>query len=117
MKRTAQQRKLLVRLCREELKTPPMSKSARIEAGDLLRDLQEGRSIGMPKARPMPSIGARCLELRVNSPEGQWRVFCRVDADRIVMIHLLEKKTEATPPQVIALCKQRLAAYDKARKG
>lgn len=43
MKRTALQRKLLVRLCREELKTPPMSKSARIEAGDLLRDLQEGR--------------------------------------------------------------------------
>ena len=117
MKRTARERKLLVRLCREELKTPPMSEEARIEAGDLLRDLQEGRSIGMPKARPMPSIGARCLELRVNSKEGQWRVFCRVDPERVVLIHLLEKKTEATPPQTIALCKQRLAAYDKARKG
>ena len=117
MKRDAPKRKLLVRLCREELKTPPMSKEARIEAGDLLRDLQEGRSLAMPHARPMPDIGRRCLELRINSTEGQWRVFCRVDEERVVMIHLLEKKTETTPPQVLTLCKQRLALYDKARKG
>lgn len=117
MKRTARERKPLVRLCREELKTPPMSKEARIEAGDLLRDLQEGRMPGMPQSRPMPSIGARCLELRIRDENATWRVFCRVDADCVVMIHLLEKKTEATPPQALALCKQRLAAYDRARKG
>ena len=34
MKRTARERKPLVRLCREELKTPPMSKEARLNAMD-----------------------------------------------------------------------------------
>ncbi len=93
-----------------------MSSEARVEGGDLLRDLQEGKSLGMPHARPMPAIGRRCLELRINAKEGQWRIFCRVDEDRILFIHLLEKKTEATPPEAIALCKQRLAAYDLIRK-
>ena len=43
-----------------EIKTPPFSRNARIEAGTLLRRLQEGDSIGMPLARPMPSVGPAC---------------------------------------------------------
>jgi hypothetical protein len=40
-----------------EVKTPPFTLEARIEAGILLRRLQQGESLGMPQSRPMPSIG------------------------------------------------------------
>jgi hypothetical protein len=40
-----------------EVKTPPFSKAARLEAGFLLRQLQRGELLSMPKSRPMPSIG------------------------------------------------------------
>jgi hypothetical protein len=40
-----------------EIKSPPVSRRARIEAGYLLRLLQEGVRLKMPKSRPMPSIG------------------------------------------------------------
>jgi hypothetical protein len=50
---------------RGEIKSPPFSAAARVEAGMLLRRVQGGESLGMPHARPMPTIGARCYELRV----------------------------------------------------
>ncbi len=39
-----------------EVKTPPFSSLARIEAGVLLRRLQRGESIPLPHSRPMPII-------------------------------------------------------------
>jgi hypothetical protein len=48
-----------------EVKTPPFSRDARIEAGTLLRRLQRGEMIGLPHNRPMPGIGRRCHELRI----------------------------------------------------
>jgi hypothetical protein len=48
-----------------EVKTPPFSKGARLAAGFLLRRLQMGEVLRMPESRPMPSIGPRCHELRV----------------------------------------------------
>ncbi|WP_448268256.1 hypothetical protein [Nostoc sp. DSM 114159] len=45
-----------------EVKTPPFSQEARIEAGVLLRQLQEDESLGLPHSRPMPSIGIHCHE-------------------------------------------------------
>jgi len=48
-----------------EVKTPPFSRTARVEAGYLLRRLQTGEQLGLPFSRPMPSIGRRCHELRV----------------------------------------------------
>ena len=95
-----------------EIKTPPFSARARIEAGVLLRRLQQGDSIPMPQARPMPSIGKRCLELRVNDENVTWRIVCRIDDDAILVAHLFAKKTEATPKSVIETCKRRLASYD-----
>jgi hypothetical protein len=44
-----------------EVKTP----TAQLEAGYLLRQLQMGKPLGMPQSRPMPGIGVRCHELRV----------------------------------------------------
>ena len=38
-----------------EIKTPPFSSAARIEAGFLFRLLQMGEKLNMPHSRPMPN--------------------------------------------------------------
>ena len=58
-----------------EVKTPPFSKPARLEAGYLLRRLQRGDKIAMPHSRPMPSIGKRCHELRISDDKARWREY------------------------------------------
>jgi phage-related protein len=96
-----------------EVKTPPFSHRARLEAGYLMRLLQEGESIGLPHSRPMPVIGARCHELRINDESGTFRIMYRVDADAIVVLEVVKKKTEQTPQSVIETCRNRLRAYDR----
>jgi phage-related protein len=96
-----------------EIKTPPFSGEARIEAGVLLRRLQRGEFISLPHSRPMPSIGSRCNELRVVDRDQTWRVVYRVDSDAIVLVDVFSKKTRQTPSQVIARCKVRLRHYDE----
>jgi phage-related protein len=64
-----------------EVKTPPFSKEARLEAGFLLRRLQRGESLSMPQSRAMPSIATRCHELRINDAGNNWRVVYRIDAE------------------------------------
>jgi phage-related protein len=66
-----------------EIKTPPLSAAARIEAGYLLRRLQRGDHLSMPHSRPMPSIGKYCHELRVNDASVTWRVVYRIDDERL----------------------------------
>lgn len=97
-----------------EVKTPPFSQVARIEAGFLLRRLQRGESISLPHSRPMPSIGARCHELRINDEHVTWRIVYRIDADAIVILEVFQKTTAKTPKQVIETCRRRLRAYDDA---
>ena len=99
-----------------EVKTPPFSKEGRVEAGFLLRRLQRGDLLEMPASRPMPSVGARCHELRVNDATGNWRVIFRIDSDAIVIAEVFAKKTRATPRLVIEMCKKRFKEYDRARK-
>jgi phage-related protein len=99
-----------------EVKTPPFSAAARVEAGMLLRRLQRGEMLSMPASRPMPSIGARCHELRVRDEDANWRIVYRNDTDAIVIADVFVKKTGATPKRVIANCKRRLAAYDQATR-
>ena len=88
-----------------EIKTPPFSVEARIEAGTLLRRLQQGENIGMPHSRPMPSIGARCHVLRIRDEDQNWRIIYRVDSDAIVIVEVFAKKTHSTPKRVIDKCK------------
>lgn len=95
-----------------EIKTPPFSREARLEAGYLLRLLQRGVSIGMPHSRPMPTIGPRCHELRIQDKQQTWRILYRIDADAIVLIEVFSKKTGKTPKSIIDLCKRRLRDYD-----
>jgi len=97
-----------------EVRTPPLSSSARIETGVLLRRLQRGQTLSMPHSRPMPSIGRRVHELRVVDADATWRIIHRIDADAIVIADVFSKKTAATPMPVIEACKRRLKAYDEA---
>ena len=95
-----------------EIKTPPFSLAARLEAGFLLRQLQQGRSIDLPHSRPMPVIGARCHELRITDRDKVWRIFYRTDSDAVVVAEVIAKKTPATPRPTIDLCVERLKRYD-----
>ena len=99
-----------------EVKTPPVSAAARLEMGYLLRQLQQGVLLGMPASRPMPSVGARCHELRVNDAKANWRLMYRLDADAIVILEVFAKKTQATPKAVIELCQRRLKEYDRDKQ-
>jgi phage-related protein len=84
-----------------EIKTPPFSQSARIEAGFLLRQLQEGELLSMPVSRPMPSICKHCHELRIGDSENnqEWRIIYRIDDDAIIVVSVFLKKTQETPKQ------------------
>ena len=97
-----------------EIKTPPLSQAARIEAGYLLRLLQKGQAVGMPQSRPMPVVGPRCHELRVRDAGADWRIVYRLDADAVVILEVFAKKTRATPKTVIDACTRRLKEYDRA---
>ncbi len=55
-----------------------------MEAGTLLRRIQEGESIGMPHSRPMQGIGARCHELRIADENRIWRIIYRINVSAIV---------------------------------
>lgn len=77
-----------------EIKTPPFSKSARIEAGFLIRKLQIGEKLSRPQSRPMPSIGVRVHELRITDEDKIWRIVYRIDSD------------------VIRICKKRIMSFE-----
>jgi hypothetical protein len=56
-----------------EVKTPPFTAEGRQEAGMLLRQLQNGESLGMPQAERLSDVGARCGALRIRDAEHNWR--------------------------------------------
>jgi phage-related protein len=60
----------------------------------------------------MPSIGARCHELRVVDAGRSWRVVYRLDPAAIVVVDVFPKTTLQTPARVIADCARRLRQYD-----
>ena len=94
------------------IKTPPLSDSARREAGFYLRQLQMGLNVGLPHSRPMPNIGARCHELRIVDTDHTWRIVYRIDDDAIVILEVFAKKTRSTPQAVVDTCRLRITAYD-----
>jgi len=95
-----------------EVRTPPFSAKARVETGAYLRELQQGLPLSLPHSRPMPSIGARCHELRIPDEQNTWRIIYRIDRQVILVADVFAKKTRATPPQVISNCKRRFNQFD-----
>lgn len=98
---------------RGEVKSPPFSARARIEAGILLRRLQRGEKLALPHSRPLAVIGPRCHELRVRDENKTWRIVYRTDPDAIVIVEVFEKKSRETPKRVIQSSQARLRRYDE----
>lgn len=95
-------------ILRGEIKTPPLTEAARREAGFLLRRLQQGELLALPRSRPM---------LRINDENKTWRIIYRIDVDAIVVVDVFEKKTQKTPREIIMNCQRRLRLYDEAARG
>jgi phage-related protein len=100
---------------RGEIKTPPFTAEARVEAGHLLRLVQLDWKVGMPHSRPMPTIAPRCHELRIRDARSDWRIVYRVDPDAVVIADIFAKTTRTTPRRTIADCRRRLKRYDDPR--
>ena len=98
------------------VKTPPLTKEVRLEAGLLLRRLQKGEKIALPHSRPMSGIGTRCHELRINDEDNIWRIMYRIDTDAIVILEVFKKKSAKTPKRVLDVCKLRLKVYNRETK-
>jgi|ERR1041385_251444 phage-related protein len=100
-----------------EVKTPPFSRDARIEAGFLLRRLQNGESLGLPTSRPLPSVGANCHELRITDQDATWRIVYHLAADAIVILEIFSKKTRTLPKPVAEAARRRLREYRRLTEG
>ena len=98
------------------IKIPPLSVEARKEAGDLLRMLQEGESLSMPHAEPLPIVGPRCGALRIRDGDHNWRIMYRVDTDAVLVVEVYAKKKRKIPQEVIERCRRRLKDYDEIVK-
>jgi len=96
-----------------EVKSPPFSAEARLRAGLLLRQLQDGVKLTLPHSRPIPAIGSRCHELRLHDQGAAWRIVYRLDPDAVVVAEVFSKKTQTTPRAVIETCRRRLRLYDE----
>lgn len=96
-----------------EIKSPPFSPEARHKAGEMLRHIQKGGFLELPHSRPMPSIGARCHELRILDNDKSWRIIYRIDNEAVVVVDVFRKTTMATPLHIINACKHRLRVYDQ----
>jgi phage-related protein len=97
-----------------EVKTPPFSSQARLEAGLLLRQLQQRQGLSLPHSRPMPAIGRQCHELRITDRDETWRIVYHIAPDTIVILDVFSKKSRATPAPIVNVCQKRLAAYLRA---
>jgi len=96
-----------------EIKTPPFSEQARLEAGLFLRLLQKGEILSLPHSRPMPSVGNNCHELRINDKNASWRIVYHVADEAIVILEVFSKKTGKTPKKIVEACQKRLKDFYK----
>ncbi len=94
-----------------EIRSPPFSTDARVEAGELLRRLQRREPLALPHSRPMPIVGPGCHELRIVDSRVSWRIVYHVQLDAVVILAIFAKKTRRTPVQQIEASRDRLRRY------
>jgi len=94
-----------------EIRSPPFSTEARVEAGELLRRLQRREALALPHSRPMPVVGPACHELRIVDAGARWRVVYHLRADAVVILAVFAKKTRRTPVGQIEVSRDRLRRY------
>ena len=98
-----------------QIKTPPFSAVARIEAGTQLRRIQYGEYLLQPYSKPMKTIGKNCHELLIKDSENkkEWRIIYHIASSVIVILNTFEKKTKRTPQKEIELSKKRLKEFNE----
>lgn len=94
-----------------EIRSPPFSSEARVEAGELLRRLQGRETVALPHSRPMPVVGPACHELRIVDAGASWRIVYHLRSDAVVILAIFAKKTRRTPAQQIEASRDRLRRY------
>ena len=99
-----------------EVKSPPFSAAARVEAGVLLRRLQRGEFLSLPHSRPMPDVGLACHELRIVDETRTWRIVYAIQPDAIVILEVFSKTTRSTPAEILRICRRRLGQYRAAAR-
>ncbi len=67
--------------------------------------------MGLPHARPLPSVGRRCHELRIGDGAVNWRIVFALEKEAVVILEVFRKKTRRTPGEVLQLCRTRLENY------
>ena len=73
--------------------------------GNDIATVEYGWPVGMPACRP---LGAGLWEVRCNLAGGRIaRVIFSLHAGRMLLLHGFIKKTQKTPPDVLALARQR----------
>ena len=83
---------------------------ARSEAGFQLREVQSGYEPADWK--PMKAIGLGVREMRIREPSGAFRViYLATLADRILVLHVFQKKTQQTAMKDIELASRRFKAW------
>jgi phage-related protein len=97
-----------------EIRTPPFSRAARIEAGYLLRLLQKGQAVGLPQSRPMPVVGPAVTNCECAMQRRNGESCTANDVDAVVILEVFAKKTRTTPKTIIDTCTRRLREYDRA---
>jgi phage-related protein len=86
--------------------------AARRAAGYQLDRIQRG--LAPDDWKPMPAIGPGVRELRIRDRAGAFRViYLATLADRIVVLHAFQKKTQRTAKHDIDLAAQRLRELRK----
>lgn len=67
----------------------------------------------MPESRPMPAIGSRCHELRIDDTvsKREFRIVYYIGISAIAILEVSAKTTKVTPASVIDQAKKRLRQY------
>lgn len=91
--------------------------NVRREFGKAIFELQNGITLSMPLARPMPSVAKGVEELRIRDRSGGYRAFYFAKlADAVLIFHAFTKKTQKTPVREIEIGQKRLKemTYEKS---
>ncbi len=86
------------------------SEPARMRAGFELREVQKGND--PTDWKPMKTIGSGVREIRIKQSSGAFRViYLATLADRVLVLHAFEKKTQKTSLRDLNLATERLKKW------
>ena len=79
----------------------------------LFDELSQGKLLGMPISRALPSIARGLHELRLSGKAGEFRVFYYIKiGDAIYIVHASSKKKQAIDKRTIDLLKNRIRSIE-----